>query len=313
MTGYHRPSTLAGVLDLLTTHGAQTQLLAGGTALLLPDRRHLIGEHLLALRDIPELHGVRLDASGTLHLGALSTHTALSSSPLVHRFCPALGAAFARIANVRVRNQASLGGNLALADPAHDPPAILIALNARALLAHSVGAGTSATREVDVQDLADGPGSSTLAPEEILVHVRIPPTAGLRVVHHKFLVRAGSFRDQASYPTVSVGVALTLDTHQRCTQLRIGLSGVHPYPCRATATEAALLGQRVTPTAIHDAAASVRGDLDPADDERGTPGYKRDMAAVWIERALTEAVALPPLPTPPHPTWMPGPEEGGDG
>jgi len=313
MTGYHRPSTLAGALDLLATHGAQTRLLAGGTALMLPERRHQIDEHLLALHDIPELHAVRLDAGGTLHLGALSTHSALARSRLVQRICPALGAAFARIANVRVRNQATLGGNLALADPAHDPPAILIALNARALLARSgVDDDTPDMREVDVQDLADGPGRSTLAAEETLVEVRIPPTGGLRVVHRKFLMRAGSFRDQASYPTVSVGVALIFDSQQRCTQLRIGLSGVHRHPCRATATETALLGHRLTPAAIHDAAAAVRDDLDPADDERGSPGYKRDMAAVWIERALLAAVALPPPPYP-NPTSTSDPEADGDG
>jgi len=293
MTRFHRPASLAGALELLAEHGDQTRLLAGGTALMLPTQRRQIGRHLLALIDIPDLHGVHLDAAGALRIGALTTHTTLASLPLVHRFCPALAAAFARIANVRVRNQATLGGNLALADPAHDPPAVLIALDARALLARG-----DERRELDVEDLADGPFITSLAADEILVEVRIPSPGDLRVVHRKFIVRAGSFRDQASYPTVSCGVALELDEHDRCTRLRVGLSGVHSHPLRAKATEAALLEHKATPAAIRGAAAAVCDDLEPLDDEHGSPEYKREMAVVWIHRALTDAVSLPPLPHP---------------
>jgi len=286
---FHRPDSLATALKLLAEPGQPFQMLAGGTALMLPSRRSQLSGRLVALIDVPELRGIRVDEAGSLRIGALTTHTMLASGQLSHDFCPALASAFGRVATVRVRNQGTVGGNLALADPAHDPPAILIALDACVLLARG-----DQRRHLAVEALATGPFLSALAPDEVIVEVRIPATAAQRVEHVKFIVRAGSFREQGSYPTVSCGVALELDKLGRCSRVRIGLTGVHRYPMRVRATEQALTGQTPTPSAIRAAARAVRADLDPLDDERGSPEYKREMAAVWIERALAKAVAQAP-------------------
>jgi len=252
---------------------------------MLPERRRRLEARLVALTDVHELRGVRPGVAGGLEIGALCTHAHLAAEPSVRDFCPALADAFGRVATLRVRNQATLGGNLALADPAHDPPAILIALGARALLAHR-----DRRRELDIADLARGPFAPTLAGGELITAVRIPPLDGLRVAHEKFVVRAGSFREQAGYPTVSCGVALELDEAGRCLRARVGLSGVHRFPVRAYATEELLRHERLTPPVVHMAARAAGGALDPLDDERGSADYKRAMAAVWIERALLRAV-----------------------
>lgn len=286
MIGFRRPASFAAALQDLADGGPAARPLAGGTALMLPEQRRELAGPLIALIDVSELRGVGRDRDGGLRVGALSTHAELAAAPELRAFSPALAAVFGRIATGRVRNQATLGGNLALADPAHDPPAILIALDARALIA-----GPDGQREVRVAELARGPLESTLAPGELLVEVRIPPMGGLRAVHEKFVTRAGAFRQQGSYPTVSCGVAVELDGGGRCARVRIGLSGVHRFPLRATSSEAALLGEEPTPKAIRAAALAVRDTLEPLDDERGSPGYKRAMAAVWIERALTRATA----------------------
>ena len=286
MSWFRRPDSLAAALQDLAEGGPAARPLAGGTALMLPEQRRALAGPLVALIDVPELRGLRRDGDDGLRIGALTTHAELAAAPALRAFSSALSATFGRIATGRVRNQATLGGNLALADPAHDPPAMLIALDARALIA-----GPHERREVAVSALARGPLESTLAPGELLVEVRIPSVGGLRAAHEKFVTRAGAFWQEASYPTVSCGVAVELDADGRCARVRIGLSGVHRFPLRATASEAALLGEQPTPEAIRAAALAVRDTLEPLDDERGSPGYKREMAAVWIERALTRATA----------------------
>jgi len=286
VNGFSRPGSLVAALRDLADGGPTARPLAGGTALMLPEQRRALAGPLVALIDVPELRGLRQDGDGGLRIGALSTHAELAAAPALRAFSPALAIAFGRIATGRVRNQATLGGNLALADPAHDPPAILIALDARALVA-----GPGGRREIAVADLACGPLESTLAPGELLVEVRIPRTAGLRAAHEKFVTRAGAFREEASYPTVSCGVAVKLDAGGRCACVRIGLSGVHRFPLRAIASEVVLLGEQPTPAVIRAAALAVHDTLEPLDDERGSPRYKREMAAVWIERALTRATA----------------------
>ncbi len=280
-----RPGSLPEALALVAQHGEDANLLAGGTALMLPERRRELDGPLIALTDVPELSVFETTAAGDLRIGALCTHTQVVGSPLVRSFCPTLAQAFARIATGRVRNQATIGGNLALADPAHDPPSILIALGARALLAHERG-----RREVDVADLARGPFASTLAADELLVEIRVPAPRERLVAHTKFLVRSGSFRDEASYPTVSCGAVLQLDDAGECLDARIGLSGAHHMPTRVAATEDLLRGKRLTSDLIAAAARAGRDGLEPIADERGSAGYKREMAGVWIERTLREAL-----------------------
>jgi carbon-monoxide dehydrogenase medium subunit len=282
VTELHRPDSLAAALELL--HGGDARPLAGGTALMLPERRRGLPGALVALDRVDELNGVSGDRSG-VRIGALSTHAQLASSPLLRAACPALAQTFGRVATLRVRNQATVGGNLALADPAHDPPAILIALDARVLVA-----SRDSRREVAVAELASGPFASTLAPDELIVEVRIPPLDGLVVAHRKFIARTASFRDEAGYPTVSCGVALALDDNGACTRARVGISGAHRVPARVRVTEELLENEPITPELARTAARAASAELDPVADERGSAEYKREMAAVWIARAVLRAV-----------------------
>lgn len=290
MTTFHRPASLSAALDVMADHGADADLIAGGTALMLPPRRQQPRRHLVALFDVDDLHGMHLTNGGGLRIGALTSHASIAASATVQDFCPALASAFRKIATTRVRNQATIGGNLAMANPAHDPPAILMALDARVQLVRRDG-----RREVAVDDLALEGFTSAILPDEVLLEVRIPPLTGQRVAHTKFIMRAGSLRDQAGYPTVSCGVALRLDDEGRCARAAIGLAGVHRGPVRGRVAERVLTGRTITPGVIRDAAWQQAAVLDPVDDERGSPPYKRAMAAVWLERTLTQALARPPL------------------
>ncbi len=277
---YHSPSTLAETFELLARHGDDAHLMAGGTALVLLLQQGLVQPgHVIGLRDVPQLQGMhRLDDSG-LRIGALTTHRQAERSADVAAYCPALADTFARVATVRIRNQGTVGGNLAHADPAQDPPPMLIALGGSAVVASSAG-----ERRIPLDEFFVDYFETALQPGEVLVACELPAlAAGTRVTYKKFLPRT-----QDDYATVSVAAALRLGEDAVCADVRIALGAAATTPIRARRVEQALRGQRLTPDAIKEAAALVRDEVDPLDDLRGSAGYKREMARVWTQRALLE-------------------------
>ncbi|MBV8223425.1 MAG: FAD binding domain-containing protein, partial [Candidatus Eremiobacteraeota bacterium] len=133
---------------LLETHGDDAHLLAGGTALVLLMRLGLVlPGHVVSLRKIGGLREIGILPSGGLEIGALVTHAEIEHSALVQRFFPPIAEAFGRVATARIRNQATAGGNIAHADPASDPPPMLIALDAELVIARRGGIRTLALAE----------------------------------------------------------------------------------------------------------------------------------------------------------------------
>lgn len=275
---YRETSTLDEALALLRAHGTDATPIAGGTSLVLMMKQGLVQPELVVdLRRIDALRGIRPGADG-LEIGALETHRAIETSPVVRTFCPALAQTFSRIATVRIRNQATVGGNLVHADPAQDPPPMLLALDARAVIASPDG-----ERVVPLAEFFVDYFESTVQEGELLRFVRIPPLpAGARVAYTKFLPRT-----EDDYATVAIAALLALDEDGRCREVRIGLGALGTTPLRARAVEDALRGQILTPALIDDAAVLVRDEVDPLDDVRGSAAYKREMARVWTGRTLT--------------------------
>jgi len=275
----HQPESLAEALDLLAAHADDdTHVIAGGTSMVLLMTMGLVQpEHVVALRKIPELHGIASEADGGLRIGALATHRQLELAPEVRAYAPALSDTFGQVATVRIRNQATLGGNLVHADPAQDPPPMLIALDASVTLRSRAGERTLSVEELFVDYL-----TTRLQPGELLTAVHLPPLApGTRATYLKLLPRT-----QDDYATVSVAATLRLDGDGRCEHIRVALGGVAGVPLRARVVEDALAGEQLTDARIAEAAALVDGIVDPADDARGSATYKRRMARVWTERAL---------------------------
>jgi len=278
---YHAPTSLAETFELLATHGEDAHLMAGGTALVLLLQQGLVQPgHVVGLRDVAELQrGPRRLDDGGLHIGALTTHRQAERAAAVSEYCPALAETFSRVATVRIRNQATVGGNLAHADPAQDPPPMLIALGGSVLVASQQGERRIALDEFFVDYF-----ETALQPGEVLLAVELPPmAAGTRVTYKKFLPRT-----QDDYATVSVAAALRLGANQECADVRLALGAAATTPVRAHKVEAALRGQRLSADSIVEAAALVRDEVDPLDDLRGSAGYKREMARVWTQRALLE-------------------------
>ena len=278
---YHEPESVADAVALLTRYGEDAHLVAGATAFTLLWRQGLLRPgHVIGLRRIASL-GTITSAGGGLVIGATVTHRAIERSSDVARYCAALTSAFASVATVRVRNQATVGGNLAHADPAQDPPPMLMALDAKVVAASSAG-----ERIIPVDELFVDVFTTSLRPGEIITSVRLPPlAAGTRATYLKFLPQTAD-----DYATVSVAATLRLAADGKVADVRVALGAAGPTPVRARTVEDALRGAPPDAKRIADAAALVDADIAPFDDVRGSAAYKREMARVWTERALVSLV-----------------------
>jgi carbon-monoxide dehydrogenase medium subunit len=277
---FHAPTSLPEVFDLLDRFGEDAHLMAGGTALVLLLNQGLVQPgHIVSLQQLSDLKGIRAQPGGGLQIHALATHRQAERAADVQAFCPSLAETFSHVATIRIRNQGTVGGNLAHADPAQDPPPMLMALDGAAIVASKNG-----ERRIPLDEFFVDYFETALQPGEVLVSVDLPPlAAGTRVTYKKFLPRT-----QDDYATVSVAAALRLASDGRCEDVRVALGSAATTPVRAKNVENALRGNRLDRASVEDAAALVREEVDPLDDLRGSAAYKREMARVWTKRALLE-------------------------
>jgi aerobic carbon-monoxide dehydrogenase medium subunit len=278
---FHSPRSLDEALALLEEHVDDGRAIAGGTALVVLMKQGLLNaDHIIDLQHLPGLSGIRLEDDG-LHIGALTHHREVETSLLVHDTCPLLAEVYGRVATVRIRNVATVGGGLAHGDPSQDPPPGLIALDASVRLTSRHG-----ERILPVSDLFRDYYETAIEPGELLTELIVPPSPpDGRSVYLKFLPRT-----EDDYATVSVA-ATAVVAGGVCTRLRVGLGAAGPTPIHATAVERELEGQAVTPASIRRAAETAASLVDPLDDFRGSASYKRDMAVVFTRRALEAVLA----------------------
>ncbi len=278
---YRRAGKQEEALDLLQQYGDEAKLMAGGTALVLMLRqRLLVPELVIDVSRVPDLDRIQVD-DGELRLGGLLTHREVELAPQVRAHVPALAETYHRVATIRIRNLATVGGSLAHADPNQDPLVTLLALDARVQLRSS-----SRSREVALESFFRDYYETVVEPEELVTGVRIPlPAADTGVVYHKFLPRS-----EDDYATVAVAASVRLDRDsETCVDCRIAMGCVGPTPLRARASEELIRGQRLTPELSAAAASAAMEATDPLSDTRGSAGYKRSMAGVFVRRALEDA------------------------
>lgn len=277
---YHAPTSLQETFDLLETYGEDAHLMAGGTALVLLLQQGLVQPgHVVGLRKVTELQGITRLPDGGLQIRAMASHREAETSEAVRAYSPALANNFSRVATIRIRNQGTVGGNLAHADPAQDPPPMLIALGGEAVVASRGG-----QRRIPLDEFFVDYFETAIQPGEVLLSIDLPPLpVGTRVTYKKFLPRT-----QDDYATVSVAATLRLGADNTCEDVRVALGAAATTPVHARNVESALKGQRLDADTIKEAAALVRDEVDPLDDLRGSANYKREMARVWTQRALQE-------------------------
>ncbi|MBM3946916.1 MAG: xanthine dehydrogenase family protein subunit M, partial [SAR202 cluster bacterium] len=212
--------------------------------------------------------------------GAMTTQRSVETSSLVRSGWPLLAEAYRRVATVRIRNQATVGGGLAHADPNQDPPPALLVLDASVTLASATG-----DRTVPVSALWTGYLETSIRPGEVLTGVTVPPQSSGGWAYLKFLPRT-----EDDYATVSVATLVQLDQAGVCSDARVAVGSAGPTPIRAVKAEALLRGERPSDTLLRQVAEQAREEVDPIADFRGSAEYKRDMAAVFVRRALQQAV-----------------------
>jgi carbon-monoxide dehydrogenase medium subunit len=275
---YVRPSTLGEAVQLLAERGEEGKLLAGGQSLIpLLKLRFALPEVLIDIGRVEGMDYIRLE-SEYLAIGARARHAQLAGSELVQRFAPAVQSAAPQIADPIVRNWGTIGGSLVHADPSGDLGAVMLAANA-----DLVALSTRGERVIRARDFFEGPFTTALSADEILVEIRIPRASGRGFGSYSKLERK-----VGDYATVGVAVCLDLDGDIPRTA-GIGLTAVGPTNIWAREAGEAIVGRALDADTIAEAARLAAAASSPSSDVRGSAEYKRDIVRVFVQRALRAA------------------------
>ena len=276
---YHSPRSLEEALSLLQQHAGEAKILAGGQSLIPAMRFRLAMPSILI--DINRLDDLRYveERGDHLAIGAMTREHALEDSSVVCSAYPLLHDTALVIADPLVRNQATVGGNIAHADPANDHPATMLAYNATV-----VAKGPKGERTIAIDDFFTGLFENAMADDEILTEIRIPkPGANSGGAYTKLERKVGDYAISAA------AVQLRLDG-AKVAAARIGLTNVSAVPMRAKAAEAELVGKSISDSVLEAVGKAAAGECDPSPDLRGGVDYKRDMTRVMVKRSIQQAV-----------------------
>jgi aerobic carbon-monoxide dehydrogenase medium subunit len=271
----HRASSVEEARELLVRHGDDAAVICGGTELLLLLKLGFAAYgHLVDIKGIEELGGVRAD-NGTLVIGATATHREIERSPVVLERLPALAAMEREVANIRVRNVGTLGGNLCFSDPHSDPATFLLALDAEVEY-------DGARRPL--AEFLVGPYETALAHGQLLHSVRIPlPREGTRIAHRKL-----SFHER---PAATVACVARVEG-STIVDARVAVGSVGPRAVLVAEAAGALAGASLEDhDAIASAGALAAEAAGAVEDANGSVEYKEQLVRVLVERALRAALS----------------------
>jgi len=272
-----QPRSLPEAIALLQKHGDDARAIGGGTTLvILMKQRALHYPYLVDLQTIPALNEIKMASDG-VRIGALATHRMIELSPLIRQTLPVVAEAFSHIGNVRVRQTASVGGNLAHADYRLDPPPPLLALGAE------VSAfGPNGARTIPLKSFFRGVYETALEPGEILTEVKIPPLpANSKAVYLRYSTLSAN-----DWPCVNVAAFLQKE-NGRCKELRVALGGVAATPLLISGLEFTS-DQTLDGAVMAKILAAVDAQISPSSDLRGSEWYKRQMARLFTQKAIEQ-------------------------
>jgi aerobic carbon-monoxide dehydrogenase medium subunit len=275
---YLAPTSLPEVWQALLAHPDETKILAGGQSLIpLMKFRLATPAYVVDLRKVMGLDTLE-ERDGALVIGAMVRENALERSGVVRRRYTGAYEASSVVADPIVRNFATVGGNLAHADPANDHPAMMVAMRAQVM-----AQGPNGQRMIGIDDFLVDMMETSLRPEEVLTAIHIPtPTQRTGSAYVKFERKVGD------YAIAAVAAQITLDG-DICTQAGIGLTNVGPKAIRATQAEAFLVGKRMTMENVQEAARLAAEAAQPSSDLRGPEAYKRKVVRALAARAIRSA------------------------
>jgi len=322
---YHRPASLPEALSLLGGFGESAMAIAGGTD-LLPNMKHRLftPEHLVSLRGLPELRGIRVE-EGDLVLGAAESLAGIAGHTLVQQIAPSLAEAAGQVAGPQLRAMGTLGGNLSLdtrctwynqthfwrealgyclkkdgtvchvtqvgtkcvAAHSADTPPVLITLGARVCLA-----GADGVRELPLADffVADGIRNTVRRPGELVVEVRLPlPPPGFRGVYRKLRQRRA-----IDYPLLTVAVGVLRGAHGEVEEITGVVGALGARPRILSGWEELAVGRSLTPDLLDSLAERAHRQCHPLENISVDPEWRRAMVPVQVRRALESLVGEKP-------------------
>jgi CO/xanthine dehydrogenase FAD-binding subunit len=275
---YHAPTTIDAAIGLLARYQGEARLLAGGQSLLpMMNFRLVSPAAIIDLNRIPDLAYIR-NENGTVRLGAMTRQRTVEFSPIVAKHLPLLVEAIKLVAHLPVRSRGTIGGSIAHADPAAELPMVLQALEGEV-----VARGPSGERLIKATNLFQGLLTTSLAPDEMIVEVRLaamPPHAGCAV--EEFARRRGDF-------AIAAIAAIVERAGERCIKARLATAGIGSTSVRLTAAEAILERDGLGDTVIEEAAAKAAEMVSPLSDQQASIEYRRHLTRVLTERALRRA------------------------
>jgi carbon-monoxide dehydrogenase medium subunit len=272
---YHRPASLLETFDLLERYGDDGRILAGGQSLVPAlNMRLATPRAVIDINRLPGLDAIRLASEG-LVIGALARHEAVERSPLVREHAPLLALAMPHVGHEAIRTRGTVGGSLALADPAAELPACAVALDATIRVE-----GRRGRRGVAAADFFLGIYTTALEPGELVTELVVPPAPGWRSDFQELARRHGDF--------ALAGLAARARVERDgIAEARLVLFGVGPAPVRAHRAERALAGRRVDADVVAAAQRALAAELDPPGDVHGSPALRRHLAGVLLSRVIT--------------------------
>jgi carbon-monoxide dehydrogenase medium subunit len=275
---YVAPSTVEDAVRAIAEAGEDGKVLGGGQSLLPVLRLRLAGpSRLVDLGKIAELRGIREDGDAIV-IGAMTTHYDVQRDPLVREHARLLAVATDTVADPQIRHRGTFGGALAHADPAGDLLAPALALDAEFVIA-----GPNGRRTVTAADFFVDFFTTALAPDEILVEVRVPKYTGWGAHYEKFN------RVAQAWSIVAVAAAVRVEGGTFA-EARVGLTNMAATPVRASSVEQALIGQPATADSIRAAAAHAAEGTHPGSDTNSDAEFRRHLATVLTSRAVLAAV-----------------------
>ena len=275
---YFKPKSVSEAAKLLRK-SKNASVLAGGHSLLpMMKLRVAAPSALVDLAGIAALRGIK-KIGGNLVIGAMTTQHEVLASALVAKNVPILHEAAMLIADPQVRYVGTLGGNVANGDPGNDMPAVMLALDATYKVV-----GPTKARAVKARAFYKGLYETALKSGEIVTAIEIPVPGKHGFAYEKLKRKIGD------YATAAVAVVITVKAGKVAT-CAIALTNLGATPLLADAAAKALIGQAPDEKAIGAAVAAARAVMDPANDTRGTPEYRKSVGGIYVERAIKRAIA----------------------
>jgi aerobic carbon-monoxide dehydrogenase medium subunit len=277
---YHAPTTVDEALALLQANGPDCRVLAGGQTLIPMMNFRLASPPVIVdLNRIPDLAYIK-DQGDAVCIGAMTRQRTIEFSPVVADKLPVLTAAIKLVGHLPTRSRGTIGGSIANADPAAELPMVLQVLDGAVVVR-----GPRGQRSIAASDLFQGAMTTSIAPDEILVEVRLPVMpAGAGFAIEEFARRHGDF-------AIAAVIAVILREGRGCARARIATAGVSSHSERLRAAEQILEQHGLGEDAIVQAAEAAAEAVEPLSDRQASAAYRRQLTQVLTERAVRRAAA----------------------